>query len=200
MPKKAIPLSVAVMAAVDVEQGHDTGKKIRKEAGAGYGRGSIARAAETHGVSDEMARKLRALATPDDGYTDREIKAIAKRIRKGEARITITHLIKLLGVPRGTLRDSLLEKAFKESWSSHRLQKEIIAAIPRKRAAGRRPHIVTGERFRPELERQCWAWNRWLTLSLEANPPLRGTLGKHVASLQTSLNQILAALEPDQEG
>ena len=200
MPKKAIPLSVAVMAAVDVEQGHDTGKKIRKEAGAGYGRGSIARAAETHGVSDEMARKLRALATPDDGYTDREIKAIAKRIRKGEARITITHLIKLLGVPRGTLRDSLLEKAFEESWSSHRLQKEIIAAIPRKRAAGRKPHIVTGERFMPELERQCWAWNRWLTLSLEANPPLRGTLGKHVASLQTSLNQILAALEPDQEG
>jgi hypothetical protein len=109
-------------------------------------------------------------------------------------------LIKLLGVPRGTLRDSLLEKAFKESWSSHRLQKEIIAAIPRKRAAGRKPHIVTGERFMPELERQCWAWNRWLTLSLEANPPLRGTLGKHVASLQKSLNQILAALEPDQEG
>ena len=200
MPKRAIPNSVAVMAAVDVEQGHDTGKKIRKEAGAGYGRGSIARAAETHGVSDEMARKLRALATPDDGYTDREIKAIAKRIRKGEARITITHLIKLLGVPRGKLRDTLLEKAFKESWSSHRLQKEIIAAIPRKRAAGRRPHIVTGERFVPELERQCWAWNRWLTLSLEANPPLRGTLGKHVASLQKSLNQILAALEPDQEG
>jgi len=200
MPKKAIPNSVAVMAAVIVEQGHDTGKKIRKEAGAGYGRGSIARAAETHGVSDEMARKLRALATPDDGYTDREIKAIAKRIRKGEARITITHLIKLLGVPRGKLRDTLLEKAFKESWSSHRLQKEIIAAIPRKRAAGRRPHIVTGERFVPELERQCWAWNRWLALSLEANPSVRGTLGKHVASLQKSLGQILAALEPDQEG
>ena len=200
MPKKAIPKSIAVMAAVIVEQGHDTGKKIRKEAGAGYGRGSITRAAETHGVSDEMARKLRALATPDDGYTDREIKAIAKRIRKGEARITITHLIKLLGVPRGKLRDTLLEKAFKESWSSHRLQKEIIAAIPRKRAAGRRPHIVTGERFVPELERQCWAWNRWLALSLEANPPLRGTLGKHVASLQKSLNQILAALEPGQGG
>ena len=200
MPKKAIPLSVAVMDAVTVEQGHDTGKKIRQTAGAGYGRGSIARAAETHGVSDEMARKLRALASPDDGFTDREIKAIAKRIRQGESKITITHLIKLLGVPRGKLRDTLLEKAFKESWSSHRLQKEIIAAIPRKRAAGRKPHIVTGERFRPELERQCWAWNRWLTLSLDANPPLRGTLGKHVASLQKSLNQILAALEPDQEG
>ncbi|WP_302120762.1 hypothetical protein, partial [Allorhodopirellula heiligendammensis] len=86
--------------------------------------------------------------------------------------------------------DRLTQDALTNRWSSHRLQKEIIAVQGRRQEGGRKPTVVSGKAFKAELEQTLWAWNRWLELQLEANPELKPELTKELNSLKSKIAKV----------
>ncbi|TWU18876.1 hypothetical protein [Allorhodopirellula heiligendammensis] len=86
--------------------------------------------------------------------------------------------------------DRLTQDALTNRWSSHRLQKEIIAVQGRRQEGGRKPTVVSGKAFQAELEQTLWTWRRWLELHLEANPELKPELTKELNSLKSKIVKV----------
>ena len=103
----------------------------------GYG---IMKAVEDRGQNPEMLRKARQFANPETGYSPRELDALVKRCESQVYPLGISHVIRLLSIPKkdGQRRD-LEHKAVAGSWSRRRLDIEVRKAIGPQRAFAGRP-------------------------------------------------------------
>ncbi|WP_146409872.1 hypothetical protein, partial [Allorhodopirellula heiligendammensis] len=140
--KRENPVEAAIKT---IEQRYDIGKDILKACGSTSPLGRIAKLAEQHGINRDTAQKLRAMASRDTGYMKSELNTWFRLFRKENHALSISHFVKLVSVPKGKTRDRLTQDALTNRWSSHRLQKEIIAVQGRRQEGGRKPTVVSGK-------------------------------------------------------
>lgn len=179
-----------------IESRHRAGKEILEKCTDRSPPGLVAELAAKYRVNPDTARKLRAMAIPDVGYTKAELEQWYQQFRKADFALTISHFVKLISVPKGEFRDEMTKKAIENRWSSHRLQAEIVALRPQKRRGGRKPTVVVGEQFEAEFARVLFSWNRWLMIHLEANELIRPEVHKEIKSLQRKMAKLLKLLGP----
>jgi hypothetical protein len=178
-----------------IEERFLIGQEILKACGPTSPHGMIAQLAEQFKINRDSAQKLRALANPEIGYTKRELDKWFKVFRdKGHA-LSISHFVRLVSVPKGPARDELTREALDSQWSGHRLQKEILARQGRRREGGRRPTVITGEAFVGEVSQAMWAWDRWLSLHLEANADMLPGLAKEFRAMKRLIARVNGLME-----
>ncbi|MDB4810100.1 hypothetical protein OAH34_02770 [bacterium] len=173
-----------------IEDHYSLGKLILKECGPTAPHGLIAQLAKQHRIGRDTARKLRAMAAKDTGYTKTELNQWFKLFREEDHALTISHFAKLLSIPKGSQRDELTTEAVNNRWSSHRLQSEILARHGRRRAGGRKPTVICGDLFEAELKQKMWAWKRWLELHLDANQELRPEISKELKAIKKKIAKV----------
>lgn len=177
-----------------IEDRYAIGRAILKQCGPTSAHGLITELAEQYRINRDTAQKLRAMASKDTGYTKRELNQWFRLFRKEDHALSISHFVKLISVPKGKGRDRLTQEAVTNRWSSHHLQKEILACQGRRQEGGRRPTVITGEVFEAELERTLWAWDRWLELHLEANPQVRPEIAKELKAIKRKITKVNGVL------
>jgi hypothetical protein len=173
-----------------IEDHYSIGKLILKECGLTAPHGLIAQLARQHRIGRDTARKLRAMAAKETGYTKTELNQWFKLFRKEDHALTISHFAKLLSIPKGKQRNDLTTEAVINRWSSHRLQAEILARHGRRREGGRKPTVICGVLFEAELKQKMWAWKRWLELHLEANQELRPEITKELKAIKRKITKL----------
>ena len=178
-----------------IEQRYAIGQEILEVCGPTSAHGVIAPLAEKYKVNRDIAQKLRAMANPDTGYTERELAKWFKAFRDQGRALTISHFVKLVSVPKGAARDELTREALDAKWSSHRLQTEILARQGRRREGGRRPTVITGDSFAGEVTKTMWAWDRWLDLHLEANADMLPELAKEFRAMMRLIARVNGLME-----
>jgi hypothetical protein len=193
--KKPMTRSEIKEAISEIERCYGIGKDVLKKCTAVSAPGEIEKHAIKHGVNRDKAQKLRAMAAKDTGYTAAELKSLYQQFRKAKFALTISHFVKLVSVPKGKARDKLTTEAIENSWSTHRLQAEIVALLGRRQVGGRKPTVVVGDQFEDEFTRVIWSWNRWLALHLEANEELDPKLRKEAESLQRKMGKLLRLID-----
>ena len=182
-------------AISEIERCYGIGKDVLRKCTAVSAPGEIEKHAIKHGVNRHKAQKLRAMAAKETGYTAAELKSLYQQFRKARFALTISHFVKLVSVPKGKARDKLTTEAIENSWSTHRLQAEIVARLGRRQVGGRKPTVVVGDQFEDEFTRVLWSWDRWLTLHLEANEQLSPKLRKEAESLQGKMRDLLSLID-----
>ena len=182
-------------AISEIERCYGIGKDVLKKCTAVSAPRVIGDLAAEHGVNRDKAQKLRAMAAKETGYTVAELKSLYQQFRKAKFALTISHFVKLVSVPKGKARDNLTTEAIENSWSTHRLQAEIVALLGRRQVGGRKPTVVVGDQFEDEFTRVIWSWNRWLALHLEANEQLDPKLRKEAESLQGKMRDLLGLID-----
>lgn len=185
--KRNDPVEAAIKT---IEQRYAIGKDIQKQCGPTSPLGLIAKLADQYGINRDHAQKLRAMASRDTGYMKSELNIWFRLFRKEGYALSISHFVKLISVPKGSERDRLTQDALTNRWSSHRLQKEILASQGRRQEGGRRPTVVSGKAFRAELEQTLWTWNRWLELHLEANPKVKPEIAKELKAIKRKIVKV----------
>ena len=193
--KKPMTRSEIKEAISEIERCYGIGKDVLKKCTAVSAPGEIEKHAIKHGVNRDKAQKLRAMAAKETGYTVAELKSLYQQFRKAKFALTISHFVKLVSVPKGKARDKLTTEAIENSWSTHRLQAEIVALLGRRQVGGRKPTVVVGDQFEDEFTRVIWSWNRWLALHLEANEELDPKLRKEAESLQRKMRKLLSLID-----
>ena len=193
--KKPMTRSEIKEAISEIERCYGIGKDVLKKCTAVSAPGEIEKHAIKHGVNRDKAQKLRAMAAKETGYTSAELKSLYQQFRKAKFALTISHFVKLVSVPKGKARDNLTTEAIENSWSTHRLQAEIVALLGRRQVGGRKPTVVVGDQFEDEFTRVIWSWNRWLALHLEANEELDPKLRKEAESLQRKMRKLLSLID-----
>jgi hypothetical protein len=182
-------------AISEIKRCYGIGKDVLKKCTAVSAPRVIGDLAAEHGVNRDKAQKLRAMAAKETGYTAAELKSLYQQFRKAKFALTISHFVKLVSVPKGKARDKLTTKAIENSWSTHRLQAEIVSLLGRRQVGGRKPTVVVGDQFEDEFTRVIWSWNRWLALHLEANEQLDPKLRKEAESLQRKMGKLLSLID-----
>ncbi len=152
----------------EIQRRYKVGKQILEKCPRRNSPGVVLRLAADFGINRNTALKLRVLADPDTGYTEKELKDLFQVFRKKGHALTISHFVKLISVPKGEKRRALTEQAIEGRWSSHKLQAEILVVLGRRKQGGRRPAVVDGGDVLGKLQQQLWSWRRWLTLHEEA--------------------------------
>lgn len=193
--KKQMTRSEIKEAISEIERCHGIGKDVLQKCKAVSAPGEIEKHAIEHGVNRDKAQKLRAMAAKETGYTVAELKSLYQQFRKARFALTISHFVKLVSVPKGKVRDNLTTKAIENSWSTHRLQAEIVSLLGRRQVGGRKPTVVVGDQFEDEFTRVLWSWDRWLAIHLEANEQLSPTLRKEAESLQRKMGKLLSLID-----
>lgn len=188
--KKPMTRSKIEEAISEIERCYGIGKDVLQKCKAVSAPGEIEKHAIEHGVNRDKAQKLRAMAAKETGYTAAELKSLYQQFRKARFALTISHFVKLVSVPKGKVRDNLTTKAIENSWSTHRLQAEIVSLLGRRQVGGRKPNVAMGDEAESELTQTLWSWNRWLTFYLEANTELGPDLSKAVKSLQEKITEL----------
>ena len=111
----------------------------------------------------EQQRKARAFAHPKSGYTKAEMQSLISRCEREGFAIGLSHIIRLLSIPKGADRTALQNAAIDGHWSPRRLDAEI------RRSQGKKQKPGVGRRTRPpadtnealyRLSRQCEQWRR----------------------------------------
>lgn len=187
---KAKQVSKVENAISMIKERYAIGKAILKQCGPTSPPGLITELAKQHGINRDTAQKLRAMASKDSGYTQRELNKWFRLFKKDDHALSISHFIKLVSVPKGKERDRLTEEALTNRWSSHRLQKEILALQGRRQEGGRRPTVVIGDEFEGELEQTMWAWNRWLELHVDANTEVRPEILRELNAIKKKVAKV----------
>jgi len=103
------------------------------------GYGSM-KAVVERGQKPEMLRKARQFANPDTGYSPGELDALVTRCEAKVYPLGISHVIRLLSIPKnGGQRKALEQKAIAGRWSRRRLDIEVRKVIGPQRAFAGRP-------------------------------------------------------------
>ncbi len=178
------------IAIQTIETRYAIGQAILKRCGQTSRYGLIAELAEQHEINRDHAQKLRSIVSPKTGYTKRELDKWFRLFREADCALSISHFVKLVSVPKGSVRDRLTQEALSNRWSSKRLQAEILAVQGRRQDGGRKPTVITGEAFEAELERTLWAWDRWLELHLEANSEMRPEIAKELNAIKKKIAKV----------
>jgi len=181
-----------------IELRYAQGQDINKRCGPTAPRGLFAELASEYQLNGDTLRKLRAIASPETGYSRRELNQLFKVFRSEGRALTISHFVRLISMPKGKPRDELTLLAIKEGWSAHRLQSEILALEGRRRQGGRRPQVVAGKGFSAELSKTLWAWERWLDLHLQANRELEPDLEKKLKALKRLIGRVESLVSSQQ--
>jgi hypothetical protein len=118
----------------------------------------------------DALRKAMVLADPDRGYTRTELAELKARVRAAAGNFTapnvrfgVTHLLRLLAVPKARgERDRLLARCLKGGWSTAELEAEIRKRnLRRGRSGGRRPRVgKTATDVLAHLALACDSWGR----------------------------------------
>jgi hypothetical protein len=178
-----------------IEKRFAIGQEILEACGPTSPHGKIAQLAERFKINRDTAQKLRAMANPEIGYTKRELGAWFKVFRSQGRALTISHFVRLISVPKGKTRDQLTRDALEKKWSGHRLQVEVLALQGRRREGGRRPTVITGDAFAGEVKQTMWAWDRWLSLHLEANADMLPELAKEFRAMKRLIARVNGLME-----
>ena len=113
------------------------------------------------GLSEELLRKARQFADPEQGYTREELTAILSRCEKQGFPLGTTHVIRWLTVPKR--RRSRIERlTITNKWAVSRLEAEIAKEFGSRRSGGRRRQIPADSLgVLIQLETLCDEWRRW---------------------------------------
>jgi hypothetical protein len=149
--------------------------------------GSLIRFAEQSKLNPEKVRKLRMMAQI---YSQDDLDDWYDVFRESQYALTVSHFVKFVSVSRKATRDQLTKNALKNHWSSHELQKQILAKQGRRKQAGRPPKLSTEKDVKQKLQQQFWSWNRWIDAHLEMLRVVDPKMARHVAKLQTKLREI----------
>lgn len=120
---------------------------------------------------DTLAKARRVAADYDRG----QIEHLAGLVRRHASRFSTSHLMRALAVADRKVRNALVARAVRESWTLSALDRRVqIARGARRSGAGRRP-FVPGD---PDqclvlLEGLCLRWRRW-TAAAAADAELPG--------------------------
>jgi hypothetical protein len=178
-----------------IEKRFAIGQEILEACGPTSPHGVISELAAQYGINRDTAQKLRAMANPEIGYTKRELGAWFKIFRNQGRALTISHFVRLISVPKGKTRDQLTRDALEKKWSGHRLQVEVLALQGRRQTGGRRPTVITGDSFTGEVTKMMWAWDRWLSLHLEANADMLHELAKEFRAMKRLIARVKGLME-----
>lgn len=118
----------------------------------------------------DVLRKAMVLADPDRGYTQAEVAELKARVRAAgdnfttpNVRFGVTHLLRLLAVPKARgERAKLLDRCLENGWSTAELEAEIRKRrLHRGRSGGRRPRVGrTASDVLAHLALVCDSWGR----------------------------------------
>ncbi len=133
------------------------------------------------GCRGEKLRKARALASPENGYTERDLEELLAQSERAGYPFCVSMLVKLLGVPKAGSRDGctraqLQRQAIRERWSRRQLEWAIRRLIRRERVppVGRKvrtPSSPTESNDR--LVEFCGRWDRLSKALTTSRPPSR---------------------------
>ena len=177
-----------------LKEAHEIGKDVLNQCGAYSQPGQISELAAKYGLTRDKCQKLRQLANPKLGYTEKQLKSWYEYFRREGLALTLTHFIKLVSVEDGRQRNRLTREAVKQKWSTQQLQREILKLNGRRMRGGRKPVIVTGDGFASELESQLYSWERWLSYHLEANKDIKSKLREDLNDVKQRLEAIHSTL------
>lgn len=191
MSRKTEPVNEKVEAAIaEIERRYAIGQAILQTCGPSSPAGLIKDQARKHGINRDICQKLRAMASPETGYTPEELKVFFAMFREAERALTISHFVKLVSVPKGKDRDELTRQAMANRWSSHRLQAEIVARLSRRKRGSRTPTEVSSKDIKPELDRVLWSWQNWIRTNQKSFKGLSKEVEKEVLSLRDLITKI----------
>ena len=173
-----------------LKKAHEIGKDILRQCTTHSQPGRIIELAAKYGMTRDKCQKLRQMANPKTGYTEKQLKSWYEYFRREGLALTLTHFIKLVSVEDGRQRNRLTREAVKQKWSTQQLQREILKHNGRRMRGGRKPVIVTGDGFASELESQLYSWERWLSYHLEANKDIKPKLRKDLNDVKKRLKKI----------
>lgn len=158
------------------------GLQLIKETGESKSKGLTKKLATRHTIHEEMVRKFRVLADTNRGFSREEMDEQFRQFRMKGRSLDLSHFIRSLAVPRGSVRNSILRKALARNLSSHQLQSLIASRQPNQKRAGRKPKVMVSDNFDMVLGRLVWSWARILSANLEvnkiSNPQLEDTVKK----------------------
>jgi hypothetical protein len=156
--------------------------------------GSLIRFAEQSKLNPEKVRKLRMMAQI---YSQNDLDDWFDVFRESQYALTVSHFVKLVSISHKATRKSLTDSALKNHWSSHELQKQILAKQGRRKQAGRPPKLADKKDVKQKLQQQFWSWDRWIDAHLEMLRVVDPKMARHVAKLQAMLVEI-AGLDADE--
>ena len=174
----------------EIKKAYKIGKDVLRQCTTHSPPGRISELAAKYGLTRDKSQKLRQLANPKLGYTEKQLKSWYEYFRREGLALTLTHFIKLVSVEDGRQRNRLTREAVKQKWSTQQLQREILKLSGRRMRGGRKPVIVTGDGFASELESQLYSWERWLSYHLEANKDIKPKLRKDLNDVKKRLKKI----------
>lgn len=174
----------------EIKKAYKIGKDILRQCTTHSPPGRISELAAKYGITRDKCQKLRQMANPKTGYTEKQLKKCYEDFRKAGLALTVSHFIKLVSVEDGRQRNRLTREAVKYKWSTHKLQREILKLSGRRMQGGRKPMIVTGDGFASELESQLYSWERWLSYHIEANKDIKPKLRKDLEDVKKRLKKI----------
>ena len=153
-----------------------------------------------HLVSSKVVPKLRRIAR---AYEERDIHAIARKVRSQRSRFSISQLHRLMSVRDQAQRDALIERAIKESWSA----RTVHVYVQQTRGArvlnvGRKPSVPSDpEQVLIHLESMALTWLRWTDAANDAMPPViqkkLATVNQQIRELQKLIDARLPRPQAD---
>ena len=160
MPNEPTPQDVRT-ALRRVRSFYDLGCKSLKSNSGRMQYGMMKDEASRFGVSEELLRKARQFADPEQGYALQELRVILSQCRKAGFALGTTHVIRWLTVPKRR-RGRIERQTIAEKWNMSRLEAEIAKEFGSRRAGGRRRRIPTDSLgILIQLETLCDEWRRW---------------------------------------
>ncbi len=163
-----------------------------------YGKRAIELAAAKYGLNPDTARKYRAYADPQTGYTHDEVDAICALCERHDRALGVSFLFRFLTIHDRRQRNAFQRRAIAGGWSMTEVDVELLKQFGRRRRAGRRPRIP-GQlpALLAEMQTRAIYWRR-LVETLRDEPQVgRDRLGwtDLPANIQRLLSEVATALE-----
>lgn len=160
MPSEPTPSEVQA-ALRRVRKFYDLGCKSLERSPGRMQYGMMRDEASHFGLSEELLRKARQFADPEQGYTKDELRVIFAKCSKAGFPLGTTHVIRWLTIPKR--RRARIERlTITERWNLSRLEAEIALEFGSRKAGGRRRRIPADSLgILIQLEGLCDAWRRW---------------------------------------
>jgi hypothetical protein len=131
---------------------------------------SLQQEAAKVGLHPSRLFKARRMADPHDGYSQDELDALSAGVRRSASRFeqrgtafTLTHLVRLLDVPKAAGRRSRIQKQLlRQGWSVSEFDSAVLLRSDRRTHVGRRPRIGADRAaVLLQIVRHCESWKRF---------------------------------------
>jgi len=192
-----------------IRSAYKTGQKILERIGrrGEYKSAAIQKEAERLGLNENVVRKLRQIAEPEDGFTEQELEKLLEISRKHEWAIGPAYLYKIVSIPKKhRLREKFVRQAARGQWNRARIDLEIRQHYRQRPHGGRRMKIAASiDTARLQALATCERWLTWFNeFETKRDDPefkqLLDSLQKQLPAAQRAVRRLREELVMQQQG